>query len=160
MIMQPSLDRDLVVLLADVARLMRTRIDQWARAKAQGMTRAQWIILARLEKTPGTSQNELASIIEVEPITIARLVHRLEARGLVERRRDPKDRRIRRLHLTEQATPLLKQIHEARENMKCLLTDGISNEAMAITLETLMQMKAKLSAEARAIACALKDDTT
>ena len=92
-----SFDRDLLILLNDVARLMRTRFDR--RARAQGMTRAQWFILARLSHHPGQSQNELAAVCEVEPITVGRLIDRLEARGLVERRPDPMDRRIRRLHL-------------------------------------------------------------
>src|SRR6478736_3064122 len=90
--MTESLDRDPVVLLYDVARIMRTKFDQ--RARARGMTRAQWHILARVERQPGLSQSELAAICEVEPITVARLVDRLEKRGLLERRPDPNDRRI------------------------------------------------------------------
>src|SRR6478736_7094187 len=104
--MTESLDRDPVVLLYDVARIMRTKFDQ--RARARGMTRAQWHILARVERQPGLSQSELAAICEVEPITVARLVDRLEKRGLLERRADPSDRRIKRLHLQPAATPFLK----------------------------------------------------
>src|SRR2546429_8591079 len=89
--MQIGFDPDLLILLYDVARQMRTRADQ--RARTRGMTRAQWVILAHLERQPGLSQNELAAIVEVEPITIGRLVDRLESRGLLERRSDPKDRR-------------------------------------------------------------------
>src|SRR5665213_918042 len=77
--MQENFDRDLLILLHDVARFLRTRSDQLARAR--GMTRAQWIILARLARQPGLSQNELATICEVEPITIGRLVDRLDARA-------------------------------------------------------------------------------
>src|ERR1700758_3499424 len=103
-----SLDRDPLIVLHDVARLLRTRFDQ--RARVYGMTRAQWIILARLERQPGISQNEMAAICEVEPITVGRLVDRLEARGMVERRADPSDRRIRRLHLLPAARPLLEEL--------------------------------------------------
>src|SRR5208282_6219344 len=92
-----SFDRDPLIVLYDVARLLRTRFDQ--RARTYGMTRAQWVILARLSRQPGLSQNEMAAICEVEPITVGRLIDRLEMRGLVERRPDPADRRIRRLHL-------------------------------------------------------------
>ena len=80
--MQIGFDPELLLLLYDVARQMRTRADQ--RARTRGMTRAQWVILAHLERQPGLSQNELAAIVEVEPITIGRLVDRLEARGLVD----------------------------------------------------------------------------
>src|ERR1700761_5792304 len=84
-----SLDRDMLVVLHDVARLMRTRFDRWART--YGMTRAQGVILARRQRQPGLPQNEMANICEVEPITVGRLVDRLEARGLIERRLDPAD---------------------------------------------------------------------
>ena len=89
--MQESFDRDLIIVLHELAHSLRIRADRAARA--HGMTRAQWIILARLARQPGISQNEMASICEVEPITVGRLVDRLEARGLVERCPDPTDRR-------------------------------------------------------------------
>ena len=75
---------EMLVELYDVARLMRTRFDRWART--YGMTRAQGVILARLSRQPGMTQNEMAGLCEVEPITVGRLVDRLEARGLLERR--------------------------------------------------------------------------
>ena len=81
--MHTDLESDFLVLLYDVARQMRTVTDQMA--QEHGSTRAQCIILARLERQPGMSQNELAAIAEVAPITVARLVDRLEAQGLVER---------------------------------------------------------------------------
>ena len=122
--MSESFDRDPLILLHDVARTMRTRFDQKARA-THAMTRAQWIILSRLQRQPGMSQNEMAAICEVEPITVARLVDRLEARGLVERRNDPADRRIRRLHLLPAADPILQTIHASREFMNERITAGL-----------------------------------
>ena len=98
-----NFQRDLMFLLHDVARLIRVDADK--RARAHGMTRAQWGILIWLERQPGLSQKELAEILEVEPITVARLIDRLEARGMVERRPDPKDRRIWRLHVCPPAYP-------------------------------------------------------
>src|SRR3954465_475438 len=103
---------ELLVELYDVARLMRTRFDRWARD--YGLTRAQGIILARLSRQPGMTQNEMAGLCEVEPITIGRLVDRLEARGLLERRLDPADRRIRRLHLLPAAEPIPKGIQTSK----------------------------------------------
>ena len=96
----PAMKTEMLIELYDVARLMRTRFDRWART--YGMTRAQGVILARLSRQPGMAQNEMAGLCEVEPITVGRLVDRLEARGLLERRLDPADRRIRRLHLLHQ----------------------------------------------------------
>jgi MarR family transcriptional regulator for hemolysin len=143
--MQQSVDRDLLIVLHDVARLLRTKFDQ--RARARGMTRAQWIILARLSRQPGMSQNELAGICEVEPITVGRLVDRLEARGFVERRPDPGDRRINRLHLLAAAQPILEEIASYKEALHEELLNGLSEEARAALLNSLLHIKNKLTAE-------------
>ncbi|HVU21196.1 MAG TPA: MarR family transcriptional regulator [Rhizomicrobium sp.] len=140
-----TLERDLLIVLHDVARLTRTRFDQAARAF--GMTRAQWIILARLDRQPGISQNELATICEVEPITVARLVDRLEARGMMERRPDPNDRRVRRLHLLPASAPILKEIARHKNSIYADLTDGIDQETLNTMLDGLLQMKSKLTSE-------------
>src|ERR1043166_6638626 len=105
--MQAALDQDFLFLLYDVARTMRTRADQ--RARARGLT-----------------QNEMASIVEVEPITIARLVDRLEPRFLVVRKADPRDRRVWRLHLTPAAAPGLRQIGKYRAGLHDLITAGLT----------------------------------
>jgi MarR family transcriptional regulator for hemolysin len=140
-------ETDLLFLVYDVARMMRTRADQ--KARVSGMTRAQWVILVWLERNPGLSQNELAGLVEVEPITVARLVDKLEARGAVERRADPADRRIRRLHLTDAAAPLLKQVHAYREESLELVGEGVSASALKTTVETLLRMKANLLTDNR-----------
>jgi MarR family transcriptional regulator for hemolysin len=140
--MPKSFESDLLFLMHDVARLMRTRADQ--RARHRGMTRAQWVILARLERQPGMSQNELAALAEVEPITIARLVDRLEARGFVERRPDPHDRRLRRLHLLPAATAVLHEIHDYRSEMHDLVTAGMDQGRVDALTRDLIQMKTNL----------------
>lgn len=142
-----SPDVDYLILLYDVARLMRTRADQ--RARCDGMTRAQWVILVWLERQPGLSQNELAGLVEVEPITVARLVDRLEARGFVERRADPKDRRIRRLHLKPTARPMLEKIHAYRREINAVMTEGIDPDALNVFAESLLRMKANLVHQVR-----------
>lgn len=138
---------DHLILLYDVARLMRTRADQ--RARLDGMTRAQWVILVWLERQPGLSQNELACLVEVEPITVARLIDRLEARGFVERRPDPKDRRIRRLHLKAAAEPLLEKIHAYRRELSATVTEGIDTDALKRFGDSLVRMKANLVNQVR-----------
>jgi DNA-binding MarR family transcriptional regulator len=145
--MQQAFDRDLLIILHDVARTLRTRFDQKARA-SHAMTRAQWLILSRLERQPGMSQNEMAAICEVEPITVARLVDRLEARGLVERRADPSDRRIRRLHLLPAAKPILETINEARESMNARITAGLDEDTRNTLIDALLVLKENLANEA------------
>jgi len=147
--MTESLDRDLLIVLHDVARALRTRFDQKARA-SHAMTRAQWIILSRLERQPGMSQNEMAAICEVEPITVARLIDRLEARGLVERRSDPSDRRIRRLHLLPAAKPILETITEARETMSERIIAGLDEKTRETLIDALLVIKENIANEALA----------
>ena len=137
---------DLMFLLHDVARLLRVDADK--RARAHGMTRAQWGILIWLERQPGLSQKELAEILEVEPITVARLIDRLESRGMVERRPDPKDRRIWRLHLRSPAYPVLREIDWQREQMRTLVTDGLDQVTLDTMTEALITMKTTLIHEA------------
>ena len=141
--MQQPFDRDLLIVLHDVARLLRTRFDQ--RARARGMTRAQWVILARLSRQPGLSQNELAAICEVEPITVGRLVDRLEARGLVERRPDPTDRRVNRLHLLSAAQPILEEIASYKEALHEELLGELEENERAALLDALLHIKTKLT---------------
>ncbi|HXC57339.1 MAG TPA: MarR family transcriptional regulator [Rhizomicrobium sp.] len=145
--MQQQFDRDLLIVLHDVARTLRTRFDKKARA-THAMTRAQWIILSRLDRQPGMSQNEMAAICEVEPITVARLIDRLEARGLVERRADPTDRRIRRLHLLPAAKPILETINDERETMNGRITAGLDGAAREQLIDALLLLKENLANEA------------
>jgi MarR family transcriptional regulator, transcriptional regulator for hemolysin len=124
--MSDSLDRDPLVLLHDVARTMRTRFDQRAR---------------RLERQPGLSQNELAAICEVEPITVARLVDRLEKSGVVERRPDPGDRRIWRLHNLASAQPILDEINQYRQQLLQDLDLYIGRQSREALVEALLGIK-------------------
>ena len=135
----------MLLVLHDVARLMRTRFDRWARA--YGMTRAQGIILVRLQRQPGMTQNEMANICEVEPITVGRLVDRLEARGLLERRLDPADRRIRRLHLLPAAAPILAEIELYKIDLMHQITEGLDGKVLDTVTDALLQMKHKLTME-------------
>jgi MarR family transcriptional regulator, transcriptional regulator for hemolysin len=135
--------RDLMFLLHDVARLIRVDADK--RARAHGMTRAQWGILIWLERQAGLSQKELAEILEVEPITVARLIDRLEGRGMVERRPDPKDRRIWRLHLRPSAYGVLGEIDRQRELMRARITEGLDSATIETMTEALLTMKTTLT---------------
>jgi len=142
----PGMKTEMLVELYDVARLMRTRFDRWART--YGMTRAQGVILARLARQPGMTQNEMAGLCEVEPITVGRLVDRLEARGFLERRLDPADRRIRRLHLLPAAEPILKEIQRYKEELFREITDGLDDATVDLVTDALLKMKTRLTMEA------------
>lgn len=141
--MSTDLDHDLLIQLYDVARHMRTYADQLARA--QNMTRAQMIILARLERQPEISQNELAAAAEVAPMTIARLIDRLEETGLVRRCTDPDDRRAWRLRLTPAAAPILREIKRARAKLHHEMTRGIEPVVLDAMAAGLRRMKQNVS---------------
>jgi MarR family transcriptional regulator, transcriptional regulator for hemolysin len=107
--------REFLFAMHDVARLLRTLGDQ--RARAMNMTRAQWSVLKRLEMSEGVKQAELADLLDLQPITLARLVDKLAGLGLVERRDDPNDRRANRLYLTEKASPVLERLNALGETL-------------------------------------------
>ena len=106
-----SQNREILFLISDVGRLLRTYADQ--KARLFGMTRAQWAVLLRLERREGLKQSDLAEDLDIQPITLTRLVDRLCDNGLIERRPDPNDRRAKRLYLTPAARPLLDRISDA-----------------------------------------------
>src|SRR5262249_19916710 len=135
-----NLDRDLLVVLNDVARMFRTRFDQMARS-TYAMTRAQWIILARLDRQPGMAQNDMPAICEGEPLTVRRLVDRLEARGMVERRADPTDRRVKRLYLLPAAKPIIEIISKAREDMNARLLADLDQKTYDGLVDALLRIK-------------------
>jgi DNA-binding MarR family transcriptional regulator len=140
--MSQDFEHDLPFLLHDVARLMRVEADK--RARVHGMTRAQWGVLLRLERHPGLSQKEIADMLEVEPISVARLVDRLEASGMIERRPDAADRRIWRLHLRPAAAPVLKEIAVQRAELTRLAIQSVSPAVEAAMVLGLKQMKTNL----------------
>ena len=94
-------ERHIGFLISDVARLMRTAFDR--RVRALGLTRSQWLVINRLHRRPGATQSELAEMLEVEKATAGRMVDRMEKKGWVVRRADAGDRRVNRLHLTQEA---------------------------------------------------------
>src|ERR1700738_1911923 len=98
-------------LLHDVARLLRRRFEQ--NARGSGLTRSQWQVLTYLAQNEGISQRGLAELLDVEPITLCRIVDKLQAFGLIERHPHPSDRRVWILHLTAAGPPKLIQGRKA-----------------------------------------------
>jgi DNA-binding MarR family transcriptional regulator len=103
-------ERHIGFLISDIARLMRTAFDR--RVRRLGLTRAQWLVITRVNRRPGATQSELAEMLEVEKATAARMVDRMEKKGWVVRRSDAADRRVNRLHLTAEAELIQVQLAE------------------------------------------------
>lgn len=135
-------------ILADVSRLMRRSFD--ARARDIGVTRSQWQVLTTLRRHEGIHQGGLAELLDVEPITLCRMVDRLQEAELVERRRDPADRRVWQLYLTDRARSLLGQLQPLGEAVMAEAMEGIGageRRALRASLEKLRQNLARHSPE-------------
>jgi DNA-binding MarR family transcriptional regulator len=111
-------------MLADVSRLMRRSFDE--RARGIGVTRPQWQVLTVLGRHEGSKQAGVADLLDVEPITLCRMVDRLQEAELVERRRDPGDRRAWLLFLTPKARDLLEELRPLGEEVMAIALDGFS----------------------------------
>lgn len=130
-------------LISDVSRLMRRRFDE--RARLIGVTRTQWRVLRFLERGEGINQGGLADLLEVEPITLCRMIDRLTEAGLVERRRDPADRRAWRIFLTARARPLLDDLGRISEDLLATALGGISYDDHDVAVAALQRIQANLS---------------
>jgi DNA-binding MarR family transcriptional regulator len=139
-----DLKRQLVAQLVESSRLLRNHIDH--RAKTKGTTRAQWIVLYRLRQQEGLSQVDLADVLELQPISLVRLLDRLVEHGLLERRHDPKDRRANRLFLTPRGRQLVDDLDSLRDAIATDVLQGVPAEAIEASLITLREIKERIKA--------------
>jgi DNA-binding MarR family transcriptional regulator len=106
-----------------------------------GVTRAQWKVLFKLTRTPGLRQVELADMLDLEPITLCRIVDRLEEAGLVERSREPEDRRAWRLHVTAKAQPLIDKLQKIGAELVEQAFTGIDPQDIETTRKVLARVR-------------------
>ena len=138
----PTVSREIAFTIMDVARLQKTFVDQ--RARQYGMTRAQWAVLFRLDRSEGLKQSELAELLDLQPISLTRLLDRLAENGLIERRPDPNDRRANRLFLTPAARPLLERLTKLGEGMMETVLCGLDEKTIERLLRDLQTMRDNL----------------
>jgi MarR family transcriptional regulator for hemolysin len=140
--MSIDLKRELIAQLVESSRLLRNYIDH--RAKTRGTTRAQWIVLFRLRKQEGLSQVDLADVLELQPISLVRLLDRLVEHGLVERRSDPRDRRANRLFLTASGRQLADDLDSLRDAIAIDVLQDVPAPAIETSLKTLRDIKERI----------------
>jgi MarR family transcriptional regulator, transcriptional regulator for hemolysin len=140
--MSLDLKKQLISQLIESSRFLRNYIDQ--RAKTRGTTRAQWIVLFRLREQEGLSQVDLAEVLELQPISLVRLLDRLVEHGLLERRSDPKDRRANRLFLTQAGRQLADDLDSLRDAIATDVFQGIQAASLETSLETLRGIKERI----------------
>ncbi len=131
-------------LVTDVTRLMRKLFDR--RAQKFDLTRAQWRALKRLHHGEGITQNELAEFLEMEPIAVGRVIDRLQKAGFIERRADPSDRRVWRLHLLPKAHAVVGDMEQISGELFRQAQRGISAAEMKSMMGVLTRMKDNLNA--------------
>jgi DNA-binding MarR family transcriptional regulator len=129
--------------ISETAHALRKAFDR--RAVGMGVTRAQWKVLFRLERQPGLRQIELADMLDIEPITLSRIVDRLEEAALVERVADPADRRAWRLHVTAKARPLVEKLRAVADEMIADAFAGIDPKEIEITRQVLGRVRENAS---------------
>lgn len=134
--------REFAFTIMDVARLLKTYADQ--RARQFGISRAQWAVLIRIDRNEGLKQSELADMLDLQPITLTRLLDRLADNGLIERRADPNDRRANRLYLKPAAKPLLDRLTVLGGDMMETVLDGLTSASIERMLKELAAVKDNL----------------
>jgi DNA-binding MarR family transcriptional regulator len=125
--------------IGETAHALRKAFDRLA--VGLGVTRAQWKVLFKLTRKPGLRQVELADLLELEPITLCRIVDRLEEAGLVERTRDPEDRRAWKLHVTAKAQPLIEKLQAVGARLVDEAFAGIDPKDIEIARKVLAQAR-------------------
>jgi DNA-binding MarR family transcriptional regulator len=122
--------------------MIRTYADH--QASQFGVTYAQWVVLARLDRFEGLKQSELAEMLDLQPITVTRLLDRLCDSGMIERRSDPNDRRAKRLFLTEASRPLLERLGGLGEELMTTALAGVDRESVEKMVAQLAVVKENL----------------
>ncbi len=134
---------NLGTMVADVSHLMRRAFDE--RARGIGLSRPQWRVLTMLRRHEGINQGGLADLVEVEPITLCRMVDRLQEAGLVERRANPADRRAWLLHLTDKARALLEEMRPMAVSLFDEAMSGLETAERAELFRMLERIRTNLS---------------
>ena len=137
-----QLDRNFGLILHDVARLLRTDFDR--RVRELGLTRSQWWVLTHLFRQDGLTQTELATLMEIEKPSLGRLLDRLESNDWIERRADPQDRRVNRIHLTANVEPLVSEMRHHAADVRADALAGISEREREAFVDTLLTIKQNL----------------
>jgi len=140
--MSLDLKRQLIAQLVESSRLLRNYIDN--RAKGRGTTRAQWIVLFRLRQQEGLSQVDLADVLELQPISLVRLLDRLVEHGLLERHHDPRDRRANRLFLTASGRQLVDDLDSLRDAIASDVLQAVPAAELETSLKTLVDVKERI----------------
>ncbi len=136
-------DRNFGFLVHDVARLLRTEFDR--RVRSMGLTRSQWWVLVHLFRHDGVTQSELAEILDIEKASLGRLLDRLESNNWIQRVACEQDRRAKRVFLTDEVTPAVKDMRDRGAELRRDAMAGLSREERERFVDCLLHIKANLN---------------
>ena len=137
-----NFERNLGFLLGDVARLTRTAFDR--RVASLGLTRSQWWVLTYVFRDQGLTQSELVDHLEIGKVALGNLIDWLEAKGWVDRRPDPNDRRINRVHLTDKAAPIMDDMRAPAQDLYDMIVSGLSKARRESLVDMLLVVRKNL----------------
>ncbi|MDP6351869.1 MAG: MarR family transcriptional regulator [Alphaproteobacteria bacterium] len=143
MTQQQNIERNVGFLIHDLARLMRKSFDR--RLEPLGMTRSQWWVLAFVFRQQGLTQSELADVLDIGKVALGGLLDRLEAKNWIERRADDNDRRIKRIYLAPQATPVIKSMTNPAQDLIADALTGLTPTQQAALTDMLLVVKKNLT---------------
>lgn len=156
--LQENLERNFGFLVHDVARLLRTTFDR--RVKEMGLTRSQWWVLNHLYRHDGMTQSELADLLEVERPTLGRLLDRLESNGWVRREACGADRRAKRIFLTDEVGPAMREMRSIAAELRADALSGLATDEQEEFVDTLLAVKTNLVRLANGHAAHTTEDET
>lgn len=142
---EPTPDCNIGFLLQDVARLMRREFNR--RVTDLELTQAQWRALSIMWRKPGMRQCDLADTLEMQPISVGRLLDRMQAAGWIERKADPTDRRATQLYLTDRAEPIMSKLRKHGADTRAAALTGVSENERQMFFDILTRMRANLAGE-------------
>ena len=150
-----TLDRELVFQIIETSRLLQTYVDH--RARLQGTTRAQWAVMGRLRRNEGLTQVDLADQLELQPISLVRLLDRLVEQKLLERRHDDSDRRVNRLYLTPAGRAFVDALNPLGESIRADALRGATEDEKRAALDFLRLTKERIKLAQSAEDSSIKD---
>ncbi|MEO3388743.1 MarR family transcriptional regulator [Mesorhizobium sp. CAU 1741] len=130
-------------LLHDAARLLRRAFEK--RADQHGLSAAHWRLLVRVFKEEGVAQARLAELLEIEPISVSRLIDRMEEAGWIERRADPGDRRVRTIYLTDRSRAIFGDMRGVADDVYETALAGLDADTRRTTINGLKAIIQNLS---------------
>lgn len=139
----PAADQSLSYLVLDLARMMSAAFED--RARSIGITRAQWSLIAALVRAEGCNQTQLAELMQVSPISLGRLVDRMQRVGWVERRPVPGDRRTYRLYLTPKAHAIRPDLRRISDELQAEALAGLTPQQRTVLLDALATVRSGLA---------------